>query len=172
MPGRIAGTVLLAAWALLAGCATPRPAPAAATYVLLRHAEKASDDARDPSLNEAGRERVAHLVRRLHDEPLVAVYASTFRRAQQTAAPVADDHGLAVTSYDAAQPATAVAAMLRREHPAGRVLVVGHSNTIPPLAQALCRCAIGPTDDGEYGRRITITVLADGRVTVDDRREP
>jgi hypothetical protein len=36
----------------------------------------------------------------------------------------------------------------------------------------LCGCAIEPTAESEFGRRISITVLPDGRATVDDRREP
>lgn len=172
MPGRIARLALLATLGLLAGCASAPRAQTVATFVLVRHAEKAADDARDPSLSDAGRARVARLVARLHDHRIVAVYATAFRRAQQTAAPVAADHGLAVVTYDAAQPAADLARALRRTYPAGTVLVVGHSNTVPALAQALCGCTIGPTADSEYGRRIAVSVRSDGRVTVDDRREP
>ena len=160
----------------LAGCATRPPvdagADAGATFILVRHAEKAADDPRDPTLSEAGVARAAALTRQLHGRPLDAVYATRFRRTQQTAAPVALDHGLPVTTYDADAPAAQVAAMLRGAHPHGTVLVVGHSNTVPAIAQALCGCAIGPTADNEFGRRITVEVRADGRVTADDRREP
>lgn len=165
--------VALSMLVLLAACATARSDVApGATFVLIRHAEKGDDDARDPSLSQAGRKRVERLVSRLRDTRLTAVYASNFRRTQQTAAPIAAAHGLTVTTYDPARPAAAFAAALRSVHPSGTVLVVGHSNTIPALAQALCRCDIGPTAESEYGRRITIEVLPDGRATVDDRREP
>jgi hypothetical protein len=62
--------------------------------------------------------------------------------------------------------------MLRASYDRGTVLVVGHSNTVAPLAQALCGCAIAPNAESEYGRLIRITVLPDGRATVDDRHEP
>lgn len=143
-----------------------------ATFVLVRHAEKADDSARDPSLSPAGQKRAEKLAKRLRDTPLAAIYASNFRRTQQTAAPVAAAQHLTVITYDAGRPAADFASELRRKYPTGTVLVVGHSNTIPPLAQALCGCDIGPTADSEYGRRITIRVLTDGRTTVDDRREP
>lgn len=165
--------VALSLIVLLAACAsTRRDEPTSTTFILVRHAEKGDDDARDPSLSPAGRTRVERLVKRLRDTPLVAVYASATRRAQQTAAPVAAGHQLQVTTYDASMPAAQFADMLRTTHRSGSVLVVGHSNTVPAIAQALCHCEIGPTAESEYGRRITVRVLADGRATVDDRREP
>lgn len=167
--GPVALSVLLA----LAGCATHRAPPAdGTTFVLVRHAEKASDDPRDPALSEAGLARTAKLARRLHSAPVVAVYATPYRRTRQTAAPTARDHGVPITMYDPVEPAADTATRLRSAYPHGTVLVVGHSNTIPLLAQALCGCAMGPTADSEFGRRITIDVQPDGRVTVDDRREP
>lgn len=165
--------VALSMLALPGACATARTdVEPGTTFVLIRHAEKADDDPRDPSLSQAGRKRVDKLVSRLRDTPLTAVYASGYRRTQQTAAPIAAAHHLAVATYDAARPAADFAGALRSANPTGTVLVVGHSNTIPALAQALCSCDIGPTADSEYGRRITIRVLPDGRATVDDRREP
>jgi broad specificity phosphatase PhoE len=166
---RIALLFLLAA---LAGCrALPDPAEGA-TFVIVRHGEKATDDPKDPSLAPAGEKRAARLAARLGREPVVAVYATGFRRTQSTAAPTARAHGLAVTPYDAAMPAADFARDLRARHAAGTVLVVGHSNTVPAIAQALCGCTIEPIPDAEYGRRITLRALPDGRVTVDDRREP
>ncbi|HZX79349.1 MAG TPA: phosphoglycerate mutase family protein [Lysobacter sp.] len=155
-----------------AGCASRPVVEDGATYVVVRHAEKATDDPRDPSLSDDGRTRVERMVGRLHYEPLVAVYATGYRRSRQTAEPIARDHGLPLSSYDAAQPAGDFAASLRRQHPVGTVLVVAHSDTMAPIAQALCGCRIEATSDNEYGRRIAVTVLPDGRTTVDDRREP
>lgn len=162
----------IVALALLAGCRVLPDPSEGATFVLVRHAEKASDDPKDPSLTEAGRKRADRLASRLAREPVVAVYATPFRRTQATAAPTAREHGLGVTTYDAATPPDQLARHLRARHAAGTVLVVGHSNTVPAIAEALCNCPIGPIPDTEYGRRITLRALPDGRVTVDDRREP
>ncbi len=61
---------------------------------LARHGETAENAAGlvqgrglDPDLNDAGRAQAAALARRLADVPLAAVYTSTQKRAQQTAAP-------------------------------------------------------------------------------------
>jgi broad specificity phosphatase PhoE len=122
----------------------------AATFVVVRHAEKAQDDPRDPS--PAGRARAERLAGMLADAPLAAVYATPFRRTRATAQPAARLHGLTVTTYDAAQPAAALAARLRASHARGTVLVVGHSNTAPALAAALCACVVEPMPKDEYGR--------------------
>lgn len=153
-----------------AGCATT-PAASSHTYVLVRHAEKANDDPRDPSLSAAGVARAQRIAESLHRTPLQAVYATSYRRTRQTAEPSARDHGLAVRIYDASAPAGVVAAELRAL-PAGVALVVGHSNTIPQLAAALCACTVAPIADDEFRRRITVRVDAAGKVSLDDRIAP
>lgn len=157
---------------LLAGCRSLPDPDEGATFVLVRHAEKAADDPRDPTLTPAGERRAERVAFALRWRPVVAVYATPLRRAQATAAPVARVHGVPVTAYDAATPPADLARRLRASHAAGTVVVVGHSNTVPAIAQALCDCRIGPMAETEYGRRITLQVRPDGRVTVDDRREP
>lgn len=165
-------TLVFLLLSITSACATHGPATGGITYVLMRHAEKAQDDPRDPSLSDAGRGRVQRLVQRLHREPVVAVYATGFRRTQLTAAPVAQDHALPVSIYDANTSADDMARILRHVHRAGTVVVIGHSNTVPALAAALCGCLIGPTAESEFGRRITVHIDEEGHATLDDRREP
>jgi broad specificity phosphatase PhoE len=100
--------------------------------------------------------RAARLADSLRNEPLAAVYATAYRRTQQTALPSAQAHGLAVTTYDAAQPVAEFVTQLRRSHPTGTVLVVGHSNTAPAIAAALCQCEVSPMGDNDFGRRLII----------------
>ncbi len=78
--------------------------------VLARHGRTASNvsralDSRPPGapLDELGRAQAAALGERLASEPVTAVYASQATRAQQTAAPVAAAHGLAVQVIDGVQ---------------------------------------------------------------------
>lgn len=75
--------------------------------LLVRHGETESNvrhvlDSRPPGppLNEVGERQADELALRLADEPVVAVYASTAIRAQQTAEPLARRHGLAVRVLD------------------------------------------------------------------------
>ena len=50
------------------------------------------------------------------------------------------------------------------------MLVVGHSNTVPDIAAALCGCEVAPMDDAEFDRRITIAIDADGRSILREER--
>lgn len=165
----------LLAVTLLASCASPRHTPRdtddGATFVIVRHAEK-TDGAGDPALTDAGHARAEALARSLESQLLVAVYATAYQRTQQTAAPTAARHGLDVTTYDAKQPAGEFAEALRSRHHSGTVLVVGHSNTAPDIAAALCGCAVAPMPETEYGRRMVVTVGHDGIATLDVSSQP
>jgi broad specificity phosphatase PhoE len=175
---RFACAALLAAIAVTAGCASLRGgdsarAPrrdAAMTFVLVRHAEKATDDPKDPSLSDAGRARAQRLAASFDGMPVVAVYATGYRRTQATAQPTAEAHGLPVRTYEAGVPADAFASGLRAAHVSGTVLVVGHSNTVPAIASALCRCAVAPMREDEFDRRIEIRIAADGAATLAETR--
>lgn len=147
---------------LLAGCAS-MPASQGVSFVVVRHADKAADDPRDPTLTEAGTARARALAERLRGERVVAVYATAYRRTQLTASPTARAAGIDVTPYDANLPAAAFAARLRAAHRDGTVLVVGHSNTAPAIAAALCGCAVPAMADGEYGTVHRIDVDRGGR---------
>lgn len=167
---RASAAVLLLA-ASLAGCATGAPpaAPAPLEFIVVRHAEKA-DASRDPPLSDAGRARARQLAGRLDAAPVVAVYATDYQRTRQTAQPAADAHRLPVTIYDATTPAADIARRLRASHTRGSVLVVGHSNTAPDIAAALCSCTVAPMGDAEYGRYLLIRIAADGRATLEVSR--
>ncbi len=155
---------------LLTACVPTRPGPPAVEFVIVRHAEKRSDEPRDPELSAAGRERAQRLAASLAAWPLAAAYATVYRRTQQTAA--AADHGLAVTGYDAKQDAGEFAATLRRRHASGTVLVVGHSNTVAAIAAALCACTVAPIGEDEYHRRLRVRIDGRGQATLTDTQVP
>jgi broad specificity phosphatase PhoE len=117
----------------------PLPVRAQEVVVLVRHGEKA-DGSDDPPLSAAGEARARALAALLRDARLTAVYASERQRTQRTAAPTAEAGGLKVQVHPA-KDATGLAARIRKEQPRGRVLVVGHSNTLPAIA-----AAFGATD--------------------------
>jgi broad specificity phosphatase PhoE len=156
---------LAALAAMIGGCAAGVRADAPAdetTYILVRHAEKAADDPKDPTLSEAGHARARRLAERLADANITAVYATGYRRTQLTAAAAAQAHSVGVLTYDAAMPAPDFAAELRRKHAAGVVLVVGHSNTVAAIAASLCACTVAPLREDEYDRWIAIRVAGSG----------
>ena len=168
---RIPTLVVATAGLLLAGCAsTPATDASVATYLLVRHAEKDTAIASDPPLTASGEARAQRLAEFLRDTPLDAVYSSPYRRTRQTAMPVADAHTLTIHEYEPAD-AEAFAATLRSTHPRGTVMVVGHSNTLPPLARALCGCEVADMDEAIYGIRYTVSFDADGRAHLVELRD-
>jgi 2,3-bisphosphoglycerate-dependent phosphoglycerate mutase len=106
----------------------------ATLYILIRHAEKAGGE--DPDLTPEGIRRAILLSEALRGVPLQAIYASELRRTQQTATPTAQEQGLPVLPYNPKQIGE-MADKLWREHRGQAVLVVGHTNTTPALANLL-----------------------------------
>lgn len=106
-------------------------ATAQSTVFIVRHAEKV-DASKDPDLSDAGRARSEALAKILRDAKIAAIYATEFKRTQQTAAPLAKTLGIPVTTIPAND---GLAKKLLSVD--GNALVVGHSNTIPDLVKAL-----------------------------------
>src|SRR3989454_12655624 len=65
------------------------------TVILIRHAEKVIDpNNNDPDLSPAGQTRAQELVRMFGDAGINAIYATQYKRTQQTVKPLADKLGL------------------------------------------------------------------------------
>jgi broad specificity phosphatase PhoE len=102
--------------------------------VIVRHAEKGTSDGNDPDLSPAGRARAEALARILKDARITAIFASEFKRTQETAAPTAASAHVVPTVIAAKDTAALVAKLHQLE---GNALVVGHGNTIPDIIKAL-----------------------------------
>lgn len=170
----------LAVLAILAGChrgTADLAEPSGLLVVLVRHAETEPDGTRDPGLSASGRERAGALAQRLGRARVRAVYATEYRRTQETAAPTAAQAGLdvRVVPYGTG-PLDAYAARLADEvrgllsdgslRAGNVVLVVGHSNTTPALAEAFLGQSVPPIAEDEYDRVITLVLRADGTASL------
>ncbi|MEQ1511252.1 MAG: phosphoglycerate mutase family protein [Lysobacteraceae bacterium] len=138
--------------------------------MIVRHAEKATNDPKDPTLSETGSARALRVAERLSAAQVSAVYTTGYRRTQQTAAPTALAHRLDVRTYDAAMPAKDFAAQLHTTHATGTVLVVGHSNTVSAIAAGLCGCEVAPLREDEYDRWIRIHTDRNGTIILEEER--
>lgn len=143
--------------------------------IVVRHAEKAADDARDPSLSSAGAARAEVLASRLAGLPLAAAYATPFRRTQLTAAPSASAAGIEVTVREFAsrnpdEDALALREQLLRDHRGEAVLVVGHSNTVPAIVEALSGSEAEPMPETEFDRFSVVRLRADGSAVLSVQR--
>lgn len=153
---------VLVAMPTIAAC----QAQADTMVVVVRHAEKATDDPRDPGLSAAGAARAQALANALRHLALDAVLVSQFRRTQLTAAPAAAEAGIQpiemAASAATVADAEAIAARILRDFPGGTVLVVGHSNTVPAIVAALSGHPPVDMADDEYDRFTLVSVGANG----------
>jgi broad specificity phosphatase PhoE len=138
--------VALAVW-LLASASTT-------TIIVMRHAEKALLPAEDPPLSIAGEGRARELAHVLGQAPpefrVQGIFVSEFRRAQDTVRPLANRLGVPVIVVPAADTAL-VAERSRSEYRGGRVLIVGHSNTVPEIVEKLSGQKVPAMAESEYG---------------------
>jgi broad specificity phosphatase PhoE len=137
-------------------------AAGATTVVIVRHAEKATDDPRDPALSPSGQARAEALAAALEGAEVAAVYATPFKRTRATAAPTAARARLTVEERTPGADSAADAVALAREviaHHAGQtVLVVGHSNTVPELVRAFSGRTVEPLTDNDYDHLYIVVV--------------
>jgi len=134
----------LVTFAALAICVFFRPAAAQSTnktIVLVRHTEKAAatemDKTGDVDLSPEGRERAQRLMKFAKRYKPHEIFATDYKRAKQTAEPIAKLRGKEIQTYDASKPADLVAKIMAST--TDHYLIVGHSNTIPTLANLLAK---------------------------------
>jgi phosphohistidine phosphatase SixA len=140
-------------------------AQSASTLVLVvRHAEKASETARDPELSAAGMARAEALRAVAHDAGVTAIITTQFLRTQATAARVAAERHLTPeivrASASVSEHARAVADAARR-HAGGVVLIVGHSNTVPAIVAAFGAPEPPVICDSEYDNLYLVMLTPD-----------
>jgi broad specificity phosphatase PhoE len=149
------GLMLLAVWIWGTAGST--------TVIVIRHAEKdLTPGVADPALTPEGTARAALLARMFGDgnDPghLDAIYVSPTLRNRLTAAPLAARLGITEIVAPADDP-RGLARRALREHRGGRVLIVGHSDTVPAIVAELSGNPHVP-DIGaqEYGTMYIVTV--------------
>lgn len=147
--------VLASAWC---GGLHAQDAAEETVVVLVRHAEKEAGE--DPALDEAGRTRAHALAHALSKWPGGTIYVSQFRRTRETAAPLTEAWGVEPVVVDARDVAGLAARI--REGGAARVVVVGHSNTVPALVGALGADAPDQIAEEVYDDLFVVTLSAGG----------
>ena len=151
------------------------------TVILVRHAEKGSEPGNNPSLTAAGQARAQNLVSVLEQAGVSAVYATQFCRTLQTADPVASDLGLTiqvqtvpnvVLNPSACTPPVQASVSTHttladhvaefsdrvRQDTGKAVLVVGHSDTVPQLIEALGVSPAPVIAANDYGQLFIVSL--------------
>jgi len=124
------------------------------TIFLVRHAEKVSNAA-DALLSDVGKKRAECLANTLADAQIHAIYTTEVKRTQQTAEPTAQHAGVTVTVVPGKDIAGLVTKLQSGDSPA---LVVGHSNTLPAIIEALGAGKIKALGDNEYDGLYIVTL--------------
>jgi phosphohistidine phosphatase SixA len=130
----------------LAACATAAREPAAPSWYVMRHLQKA--DGQDPALSAQGAGNAQRLASWFGSDRPAAIYASATRRARESAAPLAERLGLTVKEYD---PRDTPGLVARAKAETGTVLIVGHSNTVPEIVAGLGGARPADLGESDYG---------------------
>jgi phosphohistidine phosphatase SixA len=135
------------------------------TVVLVRHAEKATTPPDDPGLSDRGKRRAKALDAMLASAAVTAVYASEAARTQLTVKPLADRLHLEINhTFAAAQPQELAQAILKGKDRVA--LVVGHSNRVPQIIQALGGGPVPVIEDAwEFDNLYVVTIYAPGKAS-------
>ena len=155
--------IALAFWLVSAASTT--------TVFVMRHAEKLTSNPQDPdpALAPAGEARALELAQFFGRAPkgqgLDAVIVSEFRRSQDTVRPLANRLGVPVIVVPAEDPRDTAKRALA-DNRGGRVLIVGHSDTVPEIVKELSGVDVGAMSEAEYGIVYFVTIPRFSRAAV------
>ncbi|MEO1053820.1 MAG: phosphoglycerate mutase family protein [Bacteroidota bacterium] len=135
------------------------------TFILVRHAEKADDGTKDPSLTEKGLQRAQDLKYTLSDMDIDLIYSSDYKRTMLTAKPIADSRNLTISNYKPFQ--WAFIDELLEQQKGKTILISGHSNSTPHLVNYLIgKEAYSNLDYQEYNSLFIVSVIEKGNASV------
>jgi phosphohistidine phosphatase SixA len=141
------------------------------TIVLVRHAEKELGAISDAPLSPEGEQRADRLANMFGETQkfgrLQKIYVTNTRRTQQTALRLSQRLGINSEVVDAKTDSAELARRVLNENRGGRVLIVGHSNTVPELVKALSGAeGVPPIGEEEYDTMYVVTVPSMGQASV------
>jgi len=108
----------------------------AKVYYLVRHAEKDTSIKDEPPLTTAGLERAARIADILKGTRIDAIYSTMTMRTMLTVDSLADIKAMKILPYDN-KGLKQLLEEIKNSTTNNRVFIVGHSNTIPSIANTL-----------------------------------
>ncbi len=127
---------------------------------LVRHAEKQSSK-NDPALTQCGQLRAIQLANMLSKANIKNVYSTSYKRTMATAQPIAEKQNIAIKSYAPNKLEQLTREIIQLKE---NVLVVGHSNTTPRLAQLLSGQDVKALSEQEYQELYQIQIVGETQV--------
>ena len=136
------------------------------TIIVVRHAEKNIEPTnQDPDLSPVGQARAQEIARMFGNAGVNAIYATQYKRTQETVKPLADRLDLSVNVVDSKQTKELVRQILK-EHRGQTVFVAGHNNTAPEIVGALGGGNFPTIPENEFDNMFIVTVYRFGRAKV------
>jgi broad specificity phosphatase PhoE len=136
------------------------------TIILVRHAEKVIDPNNpDVDLSPAGQARAIEIARLFGDSGVNAIYATQYKRTQQTVKPLADKLGLPVTLVGAKNTSDLIA-QIKANNSGQTIFIAGHNNTVPEIIAALGGPQYPTIPETEYDNLFVVTVYRTGKAKV------
>jgi len=136
------------------------------TVILVRHAEKKLEpDNPDPDLTPQGVERAQQIARVFADAGVNAIYATQYKRTQQTVKPLADRIGVPVTLLDSKQTEELVT-RIQTAHRGQTIFIAGHNNSVPAIISVLSNENFPTISETEYDNLFIVTIYRFGKAKV------
>jgi broad specificity phosphatase PhoE len=154
--------MFFALFVVLAGAAYAQDLPT--VVVVVRHAEKAADGGNDPSLSDAGVKRAQELVELAEEAGVTAIYTTQYKRAMETARPLSARLSVPVSAVEinrenAGTYTSKLAKDVLAKHAGQVILIIGHSNTVPEIVEALGGKRPAAIDDATEFDRVFVVIV-------------
>lgn len=155
--------VLIGGSLFQSGAATANQISQTTTVILVRHAEKkvVPPENKDPDLSEAGEARAKEIARMFGGAGIGAIYASQYKRTQQTVKPLSDRLGVPVIHVEAKKTSDLVA-QIRSANAGQTVFIAGHNNTVPEIIAALGGPKLPLIPETDFDNLYILTIQKDG----------
>jgi len=136
------------------------------TIILVRHAEKNIEPNNpDPDLSPEGFQRAQEIARVFGETGINAIYATQYKRTQQTVKPLADRTGVAVRLLQANQTDELVK-QLQTTNRGQTVFIAGHNNTVPAIVSTLSGETYPTIPESEFDNLYIVTIYRFGKAKV------
>lgn len=136
------------------------------TVILVRHAEKKIEPNNpDPDLTPEGEARAREIARMLGNAGVNAIYATQFKRTQQTVKPLSDRISVSPTLINASQTNDLIQ-QIQTSHRGQTVFIAGHNNTVPAIVSSLSGDTYGVIPESEYDNMFIVTIYRFGKAKV------
>jgi 2,3-bisphosphoglycerate-dependent phosphoglycerate mutase len=136
------------------------------TVILVRHAEKKIEPTNpDPDLTPEGLERAQEIARVFGNAGVNTIFATQYKRTQQTVKPLSERTGVSVTLLDANQTDELVK-RIQTNLRGQTIFIAGHNNTVPAIASALSGETLPVIQESEYDNLFIVTVSRFGKAKI------